>query len=71
MLDIIEIKKKLFTRIKIKKYVSIKKKILTLICYKNYVMLCNGLKRPIFDKKSQSRDFCVEGSFALRAEKQF
>jgi hypothetical protein len=30
---------------------------------------CNGLKRPFLAKKSQSRDF--EGSFALRAEKQF
>jgi hypothetical protein len=40
-------------------------------CYWLKLMYCNGLKRPIFDKKSQSRDFCVEGSFALRAEKQF
>jgi hypothetical protein len=32
---------------------------------------CNGLKRPILDKKFQSRDFCVEGSFVLHAETQF
>jgi hypothetical protein len=32
---------------------------------------CNGLKRPFLAKKSQSRDFCVEGSFALRAEKNY
>jgi hypothetical protein len=42
------------------------------ICYVVLrLMSCNGLKRPILDKKFRSRDFCVEGSFALHAEKQF